>query len=186
MELKHPSEPENLSHLSEIFNKIVSECKVNRQDENNNCVHHLTKSHNSSYTNHLSLSLQTTLPLLDDLLSVTVKLESELVSVCSVFTAFLDCVQKLRDSAVNTQSTGRYHYSWKWLKRVALLVFVCRSFCHQSKKRSFNERLTEHLSSISFKIALYFLSIKMHYLTTTTTRHYNEICCKIQLSVVLV
>ena len=51
-------------------------------------------------------SLQTTLPLLDDLLSVTVKLESELESVCGVFTTFLECVQKLRDSAVNTQSNG--------------------------------------------------------------------------------
>ena len=34
------------------------------------------------------------------------RLESELLSVASVFTNFLECVQRLRDSAVNTQSNG--------------------------------------------------------------------------------
>ena len=34
------------------------------------------------------------------------RLESELLSVASVFTNFLECVQMLRDSAVNTQSNG--------------------------------------------------------------------------------
>jgi len=115
MELKHPSEPENLSHLSEIFNKIVSECK-------------------------------TTLPLLDDLLSVTVKLESELESVCSVFTSFLDCVQKLRDSAVNTQSTDLWSDIGTFLTSFILQNRTVENLL-KSLARSLHQSLTQPIQA---------------------------------------
>ena len=41
---------------------------------------------------------------------MSARLEAELGSVAAVFSSFLECVQKLRDSAVNTQSSGESIY----------------------------------------------------------------------------
>ena len=51
--------------------------------------------------------MQSTLPLLDELVNVSLKLESELEVVSQVFGCFLESVQSLRDAAVNTQSNGK-------------------------------------------------------------------------------
>ena len=43
---------------------------------------------------------------------MSARLEAELGSVAAVFSSFLECVQKLRDSAVNTQSNGESIYCY--------------------------------------------------------------------------
>ena len=49
---------------------------------------------------------QSSLPVFEELLSKSAKLETDLLSFTAVFTSFLDSVQKVRDTAVNTQSNG--------------------------------------------------------------------------------
>ena len=61
---------------------------------------------NTTLTPLTLVPLQTALPLLDEVAAVSARLEAELGSVAAVFSSFLECVQKLRDSAVNTQSNG--------------------------------------------------------------------------------
>ena len=75
---------------SEVFNKIVRECKVN------------TRLHIGNY----KPLPQSSLPVFDEVLCASAKLESDLVSFTAVFGTFLDTVQRLRDNAVNTQSNG--------------------------------------------------------------------------------
>ena len=87
------------NNMSETFSQIVSECKVNNMQ-----IIIIRWSYHS---------LQTTLPLLDDLVTVSRKLESEMIVVSDLFGSFLETVQSLRDSAVNTQSTGEYwRHNW--------------------------------------------------------------------------
>ena len=46
--------------------------------------------------------------MFEELLSKSAKLETDLLSFTAVFTSFLDTVQKVRDTAVNTQSNGEF------------------------------------------------------------------------------
>ena len=51
---------------------------------------------------------QSSLPVFEELLGKSAKLETDLLSFTAVFTSFLDTVQKVRDNAVNTQSNGEF------------------------------------------------------------------------------
>ena len=83
-------DPEQTSYLSGLFQQIVEDCKVCH-----NCYSASSHKHFNTF--------QGELPLFDEFISKSLKLQSQLVSTVAVFGSFLDTVQKITDAAGNTK-----------------------------------------------------------------------------------